>query len=288
MVRQKKIGMIGAGSMAEALIQGLVKEGKVSPRQIHVTNRSRKERLKELSDRYGIEPVTDNSVLKEMDILILAIKPKDAAEALFPIKAYLHRKQLMISMMAGVSMDYLLRLVGFRLPIIRTMPNTSSAIGLSATAIAVGPHCSQENVEDAEEIFKAIGSVTWVKEEDLDAVTALSGSGPAYIYYLVEAMEQAGIEVGLSPQISRELTLKTLLGAAHMLIETGEEPSILRTKIMSPGGTTVAGIEFLNQSKFQEAVKGAVLSAWKRSLEIRNSFEKKKEEVLPPLQTQSK
>lgn len=280
MIRGKKIGIVGAGSIAEALIQGLIEGGVIAPEYIYVSNRSRKERLEELATRFGIHPVKERAIFHQMDILILAMKPKDAEEALLPLRPYLHAGQLILSVIAAAPFSYLLQLLGRNLPIIRAMPNTSSAVRLSATALAKGPSVREEDAEDAEEIFRAIGTVTWVKEEELDAVTALSGSGPAFIYYMVEAMEAAGIEIGLSKEATRELVLQTLLGAAHMLIETGEEPEVLRHKIMSPGGTTIAGLEKMKELHFSEAVQGGIISAWKRSIEIRQSLEEKEKEWL--------
>lgn len=272
MIREKRIGIVGAGSIAEAIIQGLTEGGVLSPAQIFVSNRTRKERLTELANRYGIEAITDHSSFGAMDILILAMKPKDVEEALLPIAPFLAEGQLLLSVVAAAPFAYLLERLGRKLPIIRAMPNTSSAVGLSATALAKGPYCSEMDVEDAEEIFRAIGSVTWVKEEELDAVTALSGSGPAFIYFMVEAMEEAGLQMGLGREAVRHLTLQTLLGSAHMLTDTGEEPSVLRQKIMSPAGTTIAGLEAMKELRFTEAVKEGIFAAWRRSMEIRESF----------------
>ena len=148
------------------------------------------------------------------------------------------------------------------------MPNTSCTIGLSATALCAGRWSKQEDMEAARYLFSAIGSTVIVEEEAMDSVTALSGSGPAYIYFMVEALEQAGVEAGLSKEISRELTLQTLLGAAHMLMETREEPAELRRRVTSPGGTTMAGLEELKRRQFDEAVKSAVLRAKSRSREL--------------------
>jgi len=164
-------------------------------------------------------------------------------------------------------------MIAAEIPVIRAMPSTSCTIGLSATALCAGKWAKPADMEAARYLFSAIGSAVIVDEEAMDSVTALSGSGPAYIYFMVEALERAGVEAGLSKEISRELTLQTLLGAAHMLMETREEPAELRRKVTSPGGTTMAGLEELKRRRFDEAIKSAVLRAKSRSRELGNLLE---------------
>lgn len=264
-----RIGFLGAGSIVEAMLSGILKKGLFSSDRIYVTNRSNSERLGQLTEIYGVNTTHDKlDVIKSCDILILAMKPKDSGEALKELFGAVHPGQLVISVIAGVSTTIIGEWLGVNCPIIRTMPNTSSAVGLSATGLAANPFVTEEQLLLATRLFEAIGTVYTVAEEELDIVTGLSGSGPAYIYYLVEAMMGAGAAAGLDREMARQLTLQTLLGAAHMLMDTREEPALLRKKVTSPGGTTQAGLEVLEAYQFQKAVTSAILRATERSREM--------------------
>ncbi|CAM3366750.1 pyrroline-5-carboxylate reductase [Brevibacillus invocatus] len=264
-----RIGFLGAGSIAEAMLSGILKKGLLSAEHILVSNRNNQERLDQLADTYQVQVSQDRKLLVDTsDILILAMKPKDAAEALMELQGTVRPGQLVISVIAGVATSLIEEWLGVQCAIIRTMPNTSSAIGLSATGLACNRFVTEEQLELATRLFEAIGTVFTVAEEELDIVTGLSGSGPAYIYYLVEAMVGAGAKAGLCRETARQLTLQTLLGAAHMLLDTSEDPALLRLKVTSPGGTTQAGLEVLQSYQFQEAVTSAILRATERSREL--------------------
>ncbi|MBO8163301.1 MAG: pyrroline-5-carboxylate reductase [Brevibacillus sp.] len=264
-----RIGFLGAGSIVEAMLGGMLQKTLLAPEQIMVTNRSDFKRLNELASRYGVQAVRDKHQLAaNSDILILAVKPKDAQESCQCLNGHIRPEQLVISVIAGVSTDCIQNWLGADCPVIRTMPNTSSAVGHSVTGIARGRFANQSHLETALQLFAAIGSVYTVSEEEMDIITGLSGSGPAYIYYLAEAMERAGAEAGLKPEVARQLTVQTLLGAAQMLIQTNEEPAVLRRKVTSPGGTTQAGLEVLESCAFQQAVSSAVLRAVERAREL--------------------
>ncbi|MGE7270115.1 pyrroline-5-carboxylate reductase [Brevibacillus panacihumi] len=264
-----QIGFLGAGSIVEAMLSGIIKKGLVSPRQILVSNRNNQERLDQLARSFSVQVTQDkHALVQSCDILILAIKPKDAAEALMELRGAVRPGQLVISVIAGVATSLIEQWLGVECSIIRTMPNTSSAIGLSATGVACNRFVSEAQLQLATQLFESIGTVYTVAEEELDIVTGLSGSGPAYIYYLVEAMVGAGTKAGLPRETARQLTLQTLLGAAHMLLDTSEEPALLRQKVTSPGGTTQAGLEVLEAYQFQEAVSSAILRATERSREL--------------------
>jgi len=270
---QGRIGFLGAGSITECIVAGLLKKNLLTPEQILLTNRNNQERLAQLAETFGVKVTTDKrEVGRTADILILAIKPKDAAEAIMELRGSLHPGQLVISVIAGVSTALIEEWLGISCPIIRTMPNTSAAVGLSATALACNRHVSEEQFRIASRLLEAIGKVYKVKEEELDIVTGLSGSGPAYIYYLVEAMIAAGTKGGLSPEVSRQLTLQTVLGAAHMLLDTNQDPALLRRQVTSPGGTTQAGVEVLESYQFKEAVISAILRATERSRELGEQY----------------
>ncbi|TQR35526.1 pyrroline-5-carboxylate reductase [Brevibacillus brevis] len=268
-ITEGRIGFLGAGSIVEAMLSGIGKKGLIPSERISVTNRNNMERLEQLANNYGVTATQDKfDVVRSSDILILAIKPKDAAEALQDLRGVVRSDQLIISVIAGVSTSLIGEWLGAECPIIRTMPNTSSAVGLSATGLCANPFVQEEHRELATKLFEAIGTVYEVAEEELDIITGLSGSGPAYIYYLVEAMMGAGAKAGLDREMARQLTLQTVIGAAHMLLDTREEPSILRQKVTSPGGTTQAGLEVLEAYQFQEAVTAAILRAAERSREM--------------------
>lgn len=273
MERQIRYCFIGAGSMAEAMIAGLLKKGMAEAGQIMVINRQNRARLAYLNREYGVQiPENKGDAVVQSDIVILAAKPKDIPDALTQWGPMIRPDQLVISVAAGISTAFIERHLKEGTAVIRSMPNTSCTIGLSATAICRGRWATHEHMESAHRLFQAIGIVVEVPEEAMDTVTGLSGSGPAYIYYMVEAMQQAGVEAGLKADIARQLTLQTLLGAAHMLIETEEEPAELRRKVTSPGGTTLAGLETLRQYQFEKAVQSAIFRAKERSKELGDAF----------------
>ncbi|MBA4495461.1 pyrroline-5-carboxylate reductase [Paenactinomyces guangxiensis] len=273
MLKEKKIGLIGAGSMAASILAGLTEKGEILPQNIALINRCNQKRLQELTQLYGLNEENNKPErILEADIVILAVKPKDVAEVLKCWGNRFRQGQLIISVIAGISTSFLESGLKEKLAVIRVMPNTSCAVGLSATAVCSGKWVRPEDMEIACHIFSAIGSVFVVQEEMMDAVTGLSGSGPAYFYYMVEALESAGVHAGLSAAAARDLTVQTLLGAAQMLVKTGKEASQLRREVTSPGGTTMAGLEVLSRYRFDEAVIQAVLRAKERSREMGRDF----------------
>lgn len=272
LMADKKICFVGAGSMAEAIIRGLIDTKLMSPEQISAVNRGNQERLKQLSDLYGLRiPRSDadkETMIREAHIVMLAMKPKDAANAIRKLAPLCYEGQLIVSVIAGLSMQAIEGWLGKPLPIVRTMPNTSSTIGLSATGLSFSSHVSDEQRQLARAIFESVGIVKVVDESLLDAVTGVSGSGPAYIYYVMEAIIQGGIACGLTRQEATELTVQTVVGAAEMVRTTGEEPAELRRKVTSPGGTTEAALKVMADYKLQEAVTKAVTRAAERAAEL--------------------
>ncbi|MBD8034606.1 MULTISPECIES: pyrroline-5-carboxylate reductase [Solibacillus] len=263
----QKIIFIGAGSMAEALIHGWIKKSVVNPKALFISNRSNKERLQELVEAYNVNLMEDISQLHDADLVILAMKPKDARAAMEVIAPHLGADTAILSVLAGVSIETIEQYLGSR-PIARVMPNTSATIGMSASGIAFNKHVTTVQHALYIQMLEAVGIVIEVEEEKLHAVTALSGSGPAYLYYLVEAFEQAGAEYGLSKEIVRELMVQTIAGSAEMLKSGNVEPQILRKKVTSPGGTTEAGIKALESMSFNETIANCVRSAENRSREL--------------------
>lgn len=268
----QKICFYGAGAMAEAIIKGLIDKKQAEANQLYVVNRQNHERLHELRQRYSINVDTDKSVqhtyLREADVIILAMKPTDAVEALHTLRPLLNDQQLLISVVAGLSIDSMSNLLALDIPIIRSMPNTSSSIGLGATGISFSKHILPKHEALALRIFQSIGLVSIVDEQHINIVTGLSGSGPAYIYYITEAMIEAGVEGGLGEEQARQLAIQTVLGAANMLQITEEEPAHLRQKVTSPGGTTAAAIEVLDKQDVSSIIKQAIHRAAERAQEL--------------------
>ena len=250
-----KITFVGAGSMAEAMISGLVKNNIVEVHDIYVTNRSEKTRLEYIKNQYGVQTSYNlHDLMHRAKIVILAVKPKDAKAVLQKISSYIHPDSLIISVIAGVSLSTIENILNIQVPIVRAMPNTSATIGQSATALAKNQFVDENQLKQAFCLFSAIGMTVMVEEEKLDAVTGLSGSGPAYIYYIVEAFEKSAEELGLESEMAKQLIVQTLIGAAEMLNYSKEKAENLRMAVTSPGGTTEAGIRVLDHNKVKEAV----------------------------------
>lgn len=268
-----KIVFVGAGAMAEAIIKGLTKKEKVSPEQIHVTNKSDLEQLKHLESTYHVQLVcAEKKALTEADIVFLAMKPKDAVDACQEIAAFINKEATIISVIAGVSIQTITAHLGSR-PIARVMPNTSAAVGLSASAVSWNDLVSEESKLGIIDLLESIGTVKAVVEEDLHVVTALAGSGPAYLYFFAEQFEAAAVEHGMNQADARQLFIQTMEGAAQMLKKGDVEPAELRKKVTSPGGTTEAGIEQLVKHKVDEAIFACIDAAQKKSRELGKQYE---------------
>lgn len=277
-VASLQICFYGAGSMAEAIVRGLINEKLLEPNRISMLNRQNEQRLTELHERYGIRTIVQGSsnedYLRDADIIFLAMKPKDAAAALTAIKPLLSSKQLIISVIAGLSISSIQHLLGQPLAIVRSMPNTSSTIGLGATGISYSDAVTSQQRQLTEVIFQSVGINAIVDESLQQAVTGVSGSGPAYVYYFMEAMIHAGVELGLTPSAAKELVVQTVLGAAQMVNTTGEEPADLRRKVTSPNGTTQAALQRMDEHHFTEAIKQAVHRSAERAGELGADIER--------------
>lgn len=266
----KKVAFIGAGSMAEAMMAGFFHSQMIEPRHAIISNRSSDERLTFLQDKYGVRTTRyPQALLADADFVFLTMKPKDAVSGLAPLIPYLHEHHILVSVMAGVSTASIVDVIGKKIPVIRVMPNTSAAVGKSATGMAKGAYATPQHLEVVKELFQTIGTVAVVDdEEQLHAVTGLAGSGPAYIYYLVEAMEKAASEIGLNREDAKELILQTLIGSAQMLKNSPKAPETLRKEVTSPGGTTEAGLKELQKHQCQEAFIQCIKVATNRSKEL--------------------
>ncbi len=275
MLKEKTIAFIGAGSMAEAMISGLVKAEIVPANKIIVTNRSNQERLNELESLYGIKGIKrDELQFEDIDVIILAMKPKDIDTALQSIFSDVKPEQLILSVLAGISTSYIEENLHVGQQVIRVMPNTSSMIGESATALSPSKQTRGRNVKLATEILSCIGETYLINEEKMDIFTGLAGSGPAYFYYLMEHMEKEGKKAGLDTETTRQIIAQTIVGAAKMIQEKDETPTVLRENVTSPNGTTAAGLKALDTYGGGEAISQAVKHASKRSKEISSQLEK--------------
>ncbi|CAM4313231.1 pyrroline-5-carboxylate reductase [Paenibacillus typhae] len=275
---KEHIVFYGAGSMAEAIVRGMIARNVIASDSITMLNRSSSERLAELRSRYGVQGSNDaqqkSEILKNAQVIVLAMKPKDAAEALRGLAPLLQPDQLIVSVIAGLTIRTIQGLLGTPQPVIRTMPNTSSTIGLGATGIAFSKEVGEAGRRLALNIFESVGITSVIEEERMETLTGISGSGPAYIYYMMEAMTAAGIRGGLTPEQSLELTVQSVLGAARMVQQTGEDPAALRKKVTSPNGSTQAAIETLDKGDFFETVIAAVNRCAERSREMGAAVEK--------------
>jgi len=243
LLKHKKVAFLGAGSMAEAMISGVVKSGKMHAENVYVTNKSNAAKLERLESRYGINAMPQAELpYEEFDMFILAMKPKGAAGALEALKDKLVPGQVVVSVLAGISTGFMEDNLKDGQQVVRVMPNTSSMIQESATAISPGLHTTDENIVDVKELLSSMGKVFLIEEEQMDIFTGLAGSGPAYFYYLMEHMERVGRENGMDEKMAREIIAQTILGAAKMIIEKDETPEVLRKNVTSPNGTTASGL----------------------------------------------
>ena len=263
-----KVGFIGAGNMGEALIRGLVNASVVAPEAIWASD-VRLERLKELDSQYGIQLAPDNlEVVRQADVVIMAVKPQIMASVLREIAPVLTKRKLMISLAAGVSTARIRAMLGREARLIRVMPNTPALVLEGVTAIAKAEGLEADDLDVAGEIFSAVGRVVVLDEELLDAVTGLSGSGPAYVAVVIESLADGGVKMGLDRITAMTLATQTVLGAAKLLLETGMHPGALKDMVSSPGGTSIAGIAALEEGGIRTTFIKAVERATGRSKEL--------------------
>jgi pyrroline-5-carboxylate reductase len=263
----KTIGFLGAGNMAEALIRGLLR-GHCVPAQI-IASTPRTERTDELRSRYGIDAMTDNQALVDRaDVVVLSVKPQIMRKVLDEIADRVRPDALLISIAAGIPVAAIEQRLRPGTRVIRTMPNTPALVDAAATAISAGGHATKDDLAIAKKIFDAVGITVTLDESQLDAVTGLSGSGPAYIFLILEALSDAGVKVGLSRRTAQLLAAQTVLGSAKLLIETNEHPGRLKDMVTSPGGTAITGLHTLEHGGLRTTLIDAVEAATKRSHEL--------------------
>jgi pyrroline-5-carboxylate reductase len=262
------IGFIGAGNMAEAMIRGLVRGGHIAANRV-VASGPRRERLDELVASYGIDVSIDNrEVAKRCGLVVLSVKPQIMDKVLREIGDQLKSGTLVVSIAAGVDTETIEAAVAEGVRVVRAMPNTPALVGAGATAISAGKLASEADLATAKAMFDAVGITVVLEEIHLDAVTGLSGSGPAYIFLILEALADAGVKVGLSRRNAQRLAAQTVMGSAKMLLETNEHPGQLKDMVTSPGGTAIAGLHTLEEGGLRTTLINAVETATKRSREL--------------------
>jgi pyrroline-5-carboxylate reductase len=267
-LQDKRIAFIGAGNMGEALIKGLLEAGRVRPEQLIATD-IRKDRLEAIRKAYRIDTVTDNrEAVAKAQILLLAVKPQVMNEVLTELRGAVAEDHCLLSIAAGIPTAFIEARFSQPTRVVRIMPNTPAFVLAGASAIAPGRHATPEDLEIARQILNAVGRVVQVDEKLMDAVTGLSGSGPAYIFVVIEALSDAGVRMGLSREVATLLAAQTVFGAARMVLESGEHPARLRDSVTSPGGTTIAGLHVLEQAGFRGILMTAVEAAARRSQEL--------------------
>ncbi len=257
------VAVVGAGVMGETLLSGLIRAGR-HPETLLVVEK-RPERVAELEERYGVEVVDTVGAARRADTLALVVKPQDMGDLLEELSPHVRPGQLVVSLAAGITSAYIESRLPEGVAVVRVMPNTPALVDEGMAAISAGSHCDEEHLLEAESLLASTGKVLRVPEKQQDAVTAISGSGPAYLFFVVEAMIEAGVHLGLPRSTSTELVVQTVVGSAKLLRETGEHPTVLRERVTSPGGTTAAAVRELEDHKVRAAFLTALEAARDRS-----------------------
>ena len=267
-IKNVKIGIIGGGAMAENILRGMLQADLLPAEQITVSD-VRPERLTYLKGAFKVKTLLDNvDLASKADIIIIAVKPQNMKGLLDEIKPVINEKKLILSIAAGVKTKTIADGLAGKGRIIRSMPNIAAKVLESASALSTGPASTGEDLAAAKKIFEAIGKIVVINEELMDAVTGLSGSGPAYFFLFIEALAEGGVKAGLSRAVALKLAAQTCFGAAKLILETEEHPAVLKDQVISPGGTTSAGIEVLEKGAVRGMLMNAVAAAADRSKEL--------------------
>lgn len=261
-----QVGLIGVGVMGEALISGLVSAR--FPKAQIVFSEKRSDRAREISTKYGARAVELQSLVRESDVILLVVKPQDLGELLASIAPDLKKRALLVSFAAGKTTSFISQKVGPEISVIRVMPNTATLIGLGMAAMSIGTNVSDEQAKFVADFLATCGKVISIDESLQDAVTAVSGSGPAYFFAFVEEMIKSGISLGLSSDEASTLAIQTIIGSAAMLEQSGKNPTTLRENVTSPNGTTAAALKVFNDAEFGDIIKKAMKAARDRSQEL--------------------
>jgi pyrroline-5-carboxylate reductase len=263
-----RIGFIGAGRMAEALIKGMVRTG-VSARSDILISDTIGERLDYLENEYGVIPARDNrEVARSASILFLTVKPQNIESVLSEVGSDIHPDTLVVSIAAGITTQFIEQFLAVDTRVIRLMPNTPLLVGEGITALCLGKNASESEVEEVKMLTGGMSKIIWIEERLMDAVTGFSGSGPAYVFLLIEAFADGGVMAGFSRESAMLLAAQTFLGAAKMVLESDEHPGRLKDMVTSPGGTAITGIYALEKAGVRAALMSAVQEATRRSREL--------------------
>jgi pyrroline-5-carboxylate reductase len=272
MLKNHTIAVIGAGHMAGAMIGGMVRSKLLPPKNLIATRRNA-EALAELHKKWGVSTSTDNKkAASNADIVILAVKPQMAKKVMEELAGTINKNQLVISVMAGITTAAISKALRVDGPVVRAMPNTPCLVDAGATAIAAGAHAGEKELKLAEAVFASVGLVVTLPESALDAVTGLSGSGPVYIYMVIEAMIDGGVKMGIPRAIAAKLAAQTVFGAAKLAIETGKHPAVLKDEVTTPGGTAITAIHVLESKGLRSVLIDAIQAAADRSSQLSKLF----------------
>jgi pyrroline-5-carboxylate reductase len=262
------VAVLGAGKMGGILLQAFLKQNLFAPGQIHATV-GHAERALALSTQWGVDVSTNNlEAVKQADLILIGVKPYQVPELIAEIRPALTVAKTVVSFAASVKTRAIEEAAGLELAVVRAMPNTPSALGAGAAALCRGRYVSDEKMELAQRIFETVGRVVVVDEKHMDAVTGLSGSGPAYLYIIIEALAEAGVKVGLPRDIATQLAAQTAFGAAKMVLETGYHPALLKDAVTTPAGCTIDGILELEEGGLRVTLIKAVMRATERAKQL--------------------
>ena len=265
---RKKVAVLGAGKMGAILLQSFIKDGLLLPSQTWATV-AHPERARVLKDKLKVHAGTDNAeAVRNADIIFLCVKPQVVAEVVKEIRAYMNTNQLLISVAASVPTEMIERALEKDVPVVRAMPNTPCVLGAGMTALCKGRFAQKHHLDLATKFFDAVGRTVALDEKHMDAVTGLSASGPAYIYIILESLAEAGVKVGLPRDVATLLAAQTTLGAAQVVIETGDHPALLKDAVTTPAGCTIDGILELEEGKLRVTLIKAVVKAVHRAKEL--------------------
>jgi len=265
---KKKVAVLGAGKIGSILLQSFLRDGLLSPGQTWATV-AHPERARTLKEKLKVHAGTDNSeAVKDADIIFLCVKPQVVADVAREIRAHVHAKQLVISVAASVPTEMIERALEKEVPVVRAMPNTPCVLGAGMTALCKGKFATRQHLEMATKFFDAVGRTVNVDEKHMDAVTGLSASGPAYIYIILESLAEAGVKVGLPRDVATLLAAQTTMGAARVVLETGDHPALLKDAVTTPAGCTIDGIMELEEGKLRVTLIKAVVKAVQRAKEL--------------------
>lgn len=265
-----KIGFIGAGKMAQAMIEGLVKSSDFHRENI-IASAATESTLQFVQEQYGIQITMDNrEVAQFADILILAVKPNLHSELIEEVRESIAKDAIVVTIAAGITLEDLANFFGRKIKTVRTMPNTPSLVGEGMSVLCGNEHVNEEDIAKVDELFQNFGKTEWLEEKLMDAVPAISGSSPAYVYMFIEAMADGGVRQGIPREKALMLAAQAVLGAAKMVVETGEHPSVLKDNVCTPGGATIEAVAALEQHKFRGAVLAAMESCTAKVKQMQN------------------